>query len=395
MYSIERTVLPNGLTVMTSTVPTTTATVSLTFPVGSAADGEKSGIAHFLEHTLVHPKSLMAVYVRGAECDFSTDQVSTQYVLHGNAKDVKELIRALAEAVFAKKLNRRLVETERGAILNEIAQVKNEDAVTSWIKRTLYPDAMEIHAPICGTVASVNSILYDDLVEFRERWYSSHGALLVVVGSIEHKQVVRWALNAPFPRLDQPSRTWRGVRYSPTQTRATYKEAVSNSISAYFQIPSVDELTVHADVACAILTAYPFGLMPKCLRFIDGKLYTASYELGGSTWSDVYIDLDVTPRGARFAEKRLKECLSKLITCKYDPAIFDACKARLVRSGVAIRELNDPIVCADWIANEWLGGGDEPNDLLDIYASITQEEVTAFAEQYLHPDAYSLLHFKR
>lgn len=197
--AIHRTVLDNGLTLITERIPTVrSASVGIWVKLGSRyEEPARGGIAHFIEHMLFKGTATrsardiaIAIDSMGGQLDAFTAKESACYwakVLDAHLDDALEL---LADLVLNPRFDEADLERERGVILEEIAAA--EDDAEDVLYESFLADLWGEHAlgkPILGTRQTVGEMDADALREYFHRVYDPANVLVAAAGSLEHKAV--------------------------------------------------------------------------------------------------------------------------------------------------------------------------------------------------------------
>ena len=197
------TTLPNGLRVVTQTMPQL-ETVSLGLWVGAGARHESErehGISHFLEHmafkgTKQRTAQQIAEEIEavGGELNAATSLETTAYfarVLRGDEGIALGLIAdILQKAAFAAPE----LEGERRVILQEIAATRDspDDVAYDLLHEAAFP-SQAVGRAILGTPASVKRFTRADLKAFLRRRYHPENMVLSAAGAVRHKSILRHA----------------------------------------------------------------------------------------------------------------------------------------------------------------------------------------------------------
>ena len=164
--TVRRTLLPNGLRVITEAVP---AMRSVSFGVWVAVGSRdetmaQSGVSHFLEHLLfkgTNRRSAMdissAIEAVGGETNAFTTKEYTCYYARVLDADLSLAIDVMCDLVVDSVLAPSDVETERGVILEEIAMHDDEpgDDVHDLFAETVYGEH-PLGRLISGTVETIS-----------------------------------------------------------------------------------------------------------------------------------------------------------------------------------------------------------------------------------------------
>ena len=198
---VRRTVLPNGLRIVTEQVPGVRS-VSFGVWVGVGSRDEaptQTGSAHFLEHLLFKGTSRRSAWdisasiesVGGEMNAFTTKEYTCFYAR------VLDTDAALAADVICDLVNNGLLSEadiagERGVILEEIAM--NEDDASDVVHDLFmesYYGSTPLGRPILGTQESIRSLSSRGIRSFYRRNYIPSRIVVSAAGSIDHDEVVR------------------------------------------------------------------------------------------------------------------------------------------------------------------------------------------------------------
>ncbi len=208
----ERTVLPNGLRIVTSEMPQTrSATVSVYVGAGSRyEDDAEAGLSHFLEHMLFKGASRRPTAQEIAEAiegvgglhNAATDRELTVYYAKTPDWAALETIDILSDMVTAPEMDPIELEKERMVILEELAMVEDSPGELAAIlaDETLWPD-QPLGRNIGGEVEIARSLPLSAVERYFRAQYVPSNMVLSVAGNVTHEAVVeaasRWLGPAP------------------------------------------------------------------------------------------------------------------------------------------------------------------------------------------------------
>jgi predicted Zn-dependent peptidase len=215
--TIRRTVLPNGLRILTESVPAMRS-VSFGIWVGVGSRNESprlAGVSHYLEHLLfkgTRRRSALdissAIEAVGGETNAFTTKEYTCYYARVLDADLPLAIDVMCDLVVDSVLAEPDVATERSVILEEIAMHDDEpdDEVHDLFARATYGEH-PLGRPISGTVATITPMTRRQILTFYHRRYVAPSIVVAAAGSLEHAHVVRLVSQALHrcERLDQPA----------------------------------------------------------------------------------------------------------------------------------------------------------------------------------------------
>ena len=203
--SIMRSVLPNGITLLTfSNFNTFSVDLVGLLEVGAAADPrEKLGLAHFTAAMLTRgtTKKSFAEYhelleSRGANLSFSCGSRHTWFHGKALAEDLEMLVSLAAESLRQPAFPSEYVQRLRNQLLAGLA-IRDQD--TSDVASLLFDQSLfpghPFGDPVDGFVETVKPIERDDLVNFHNSFYQPSKMILVAAGAIDGNQAKTLAEN--------------------------------------------------------------------------------------------------------------------------------------------------------------------------------------------------------
>lgn len=200
MTDLRRTVLPNGLTVLSEYMPGVRS-VALGAWVRAASvheQRETMGISHMLEHMVFKgtptrtPKDLaLALETLGGSLDAYTSREHTSYQAHILDEHVGEAADVLADLIFRPLLRQSDLDLEKNVVLEEICTVEDtpDDLIFELHNEMLWGDHPYGYS-ILGTRESVKALSAGDLRALHSRAYHPDQMVLVAAGSIEHDDLI-------------------------------------------------------------------------------------------------------------------------------------------------------------------------------------------------------------
>ena len=197
----EVTTLPNGLRVVTQTMPHL-ATLALGITVGVGARHETpdiAGISHLLEHMAfkgTERRSARAIAEEiesvGGELNAATSLEQTTYYARVLEGDEPLALDILADILQSSTFAHDELEREREVILQEIAGLKDSPDEIGYdlLHDAAFP-AQPVGRPIIGTPETVKRITRDELKSFLAERYRPGGMVISAAGAVHHETLVR------------------------------------------------------------------------------------------------------------------------------------------------------------------------------------------------------------
>lgn len=231
---VERTVLDNGIRVISEHIPSAHA-VSIGIWVANGSrheSAEINGIAHFIEHLLFKGTDKRSALDIAREIDSVGGVLnaftSREYVCYYAKILDKFLPRAvdlLADIFLNSVFDKDEIEKERKVILQEISML--EDSPDDNIHDLLYQSFWRGHPlgmPILGTGTTIGGMTRDVLRDYKTDRYRSEDIIIVAAGNVVHKELLQTigdSFNVVVPgRISQPS----GVLHYEQKIEVTEKE---------------------------------------------------------------------------------------------------------------------------------------------------------------------------
>jgi predicted Zn-dependent peptidase len=197
---VRRTTLPNGLRVVTESVPGVRS-VSFGAWIGVGSRDEtprQTGAAHFLEHLLFKGTQTRSAWeitapieAVGGEMNAFTAKEYTCYYARVLDDDTELAIDTVCDVVLNGRLDAGDIEGEREVILEEIAMNDDDpgDTVHDLYMRTHYGDG-PLGRPILGTQDSLEALTPQGIRSFYRRHYVAPRMVVAAAGAVDHDEVV-------------------------------------------------------------------------------------------------------------------------------------------------------------------------------------------------------------
>lgn len=194
------TTLPNGLRVITETMPSLRSVAMGCWVDTGTRDenGNEAGVSHFLEHLLFKgSEKLSAREVNetldaiGAESNAFTSKEATCYWTRLMDQDLAVGMDVLSEIIQRPAFRMREIDSERQVVVEEINM--NEDDPTDVVFENFTTAVFAGHPlqePVLGTRESIRSMTRDDIHGYWKRRYGAGSLVVAAAGSVDHDAVV-------------------------------------------------------------------------------------------------------------------------------------------------------------------------------------------------------------
>lgn len=198
--NVQRTVLPNGLTVLSESVP---GVRSVAFGAWVRAatlhePRDKMGVSHLLEHMVfkgTERRSARAISLAletlGGALDAYTSRESTAFQARVLDEHLREAADVIGDLVFHPALRESDLRLERRVVLEEISMVEDtpDDLVLELHNERLWGEN-GYGAQILGTRETVSGLTVDDLRGLHSAAYHPENVVVAVAGSVEHEALL-------------------------------------------------------------------------------------------------------------------------------------------------------------------------------------------------------------
>jgi predicted Zn-dependent peptidase len=229
--ALRRSTLPNGLTVLSETMPGVRS-VAFGAWVRSASIHEtrdRMGVSHMLEHMVFKgtrqrsAKDIaLALEVLGGSLDAYTAREHTSFQARVLDEHLPQAADVVADLIFRPALRAADLSLERKVVLEEISMVDDtpDDLVFELHNEALWGPHPYGYS-ILGTRDTVSSLSVRDLRELHERAYHPEHIVVAVAGNVDHDRLLEtlertgWA---DVPRGDTPAAATEAPVSRPPRT---------------------------------------------------------------------------------------------------------------------------------------------------------------------------------
>ena len=196
----QKSVLANGLTVVTETVPELrSCSLGIWCGAGSRFESDsQAGLSHFLEHMFFKGTARRSAYdiavsmdSVGGQLNAFTDREHTCYYARVMDQHLPLAVDILCDMVNGSLFDAEEMEREKGVVLEEIKMYEDtpDDQVFELFNRNFYP-THPLGRPIIGFAPQVASLTRQQLLDYVALRYHPSNLLVSCAGKIEHQALV-------------------------------------------------------------------------------------------------------------------------------------------------------------------------------------------------------------
>lgn len=395
----ERTVLDNGLRVISSSMPHTHS-VSLTLYVGAGSRYEKdadAGVSHFVEHMLFKgtekrptaKEIAEAVDGVGGMMNGATDREYTVYYIKVARPHMDLALDVLFELVRRPLISASEMEKERGVVVEELAMVADSPAQMAdlLLDSLLWPENA-LGRDIAGTPDSVNAIDRKTLMGYLSQQYVPNNFVLSVAGNVTHEEVVASASAGLGDwKMGKPGTWFPATSQNGTRLGLTYKKSEQAHVVVAMRGLALDHPDRHALSFLSVILGEGMSsrlfmeLREKRGLVYDVSSYSSHFLDTGSF--NVYTGVD--PKNATEALRVVFEELSRL---SHDgPTAAELHKAREMSRGRLMLRMEDTRSVGGWIGAQelMLGKIRTVEDAVEEMEAVTLEDLQRVAREVIDP----------
>lgn len=317
----KRTVLPNGLRVITIPMPSfESATVMVMVGAGSRYETKlNNGISHFLEHmafkgTEKRPTSMdISSLIDGIGGEFNafTSKEYTGYYVKAQSNHVEMLLDLLSDMLNHSLFDEKEIEKEKGVIIEEINMYEDTPMrnLGDVYERVLYGDT-PMGWDTAGTKEVINKVSRNDFVEYMRSLYSADNMTVIVAGGVDGGKAED-LVKKYFGDMPQFS-TLKALPVADGQEKPNYfvKEKTTEQVHLALGVRTVPLGHVDEDALEVLSTILGGGMSSRLFSEVREKRGLAYYVRSSS---DNYTDCGTLVTTAGVDPKRAQDAVKVIL----------------------------------------------------------------------------------
>ncbi|WP_035856922.1 insulinase family protein [Cryptosporangium arvum] len=405
--TVRRTVLPNGLRIVTEALPTVRS-VSFGVWVGIGSRDETprlAGASHFLEHLLFKGTKRRTAWEISAEIEAVggdtnafTAKEYTCYYARVLDSDLPLAVDVICDMLTSSVVSANDLEVERQVILEEIAMHDDEpsDVVHDLFTTALYGDH-PLGRPVIGTTDSITAMKRDQVAGFYRRRYTPRQLVVAAAGNLDHDETVK-LIAAAFDGFaeGEPTTPRRGPAVRSVGSALAVRSKETEQAHLVLGVPAIDRFDDRR---------FALGVLDQALGGgMSSRLFQEIREQRGLAYSVYSFDTQYADAGlfgvyAGCAPRRAHEVLD-LIRVELDRAAAGGITDEEVRRGkgmlrgASVLGLEDTYSRMSRIGKAELVHGNilSLDEVLARIDAVTPEDVrTLAAELFTRPASLSVV----
>jgi predicted Zn-dependent peptidase len=384
--------------------------VEVMYHVGSKDDPyQRTGFAHFFEHLLFEGTQniergewFKIVSSNGGQNNAGTSYDYTTYYEVFPANSLQLGLWMESERMLHPVINQVGVDTQNGVIKEEKRQVQDNRPYGNLISQVtdkLFPGHGYQH-PVIGSMEDLDNAKLEEFIAFHNKFYKPNNAVLVVAGDFDPVQTKKWIKEYFEPIPAGPSVTRKAIKLEPIneQINAVFEDAniqLPMMIAAY---RTPDMGSRDAKVLSMISTILSDGKSSRMYKKIveDKKM---ALQMGAASLSlkdfGMYVVYGL-PMGDVTLSDLLKEADEEIVKLQNElisDREFEKLQNIYENQFVNMNSSAEGIASTLASNHLLLGDANLINTELDIYRSITREEIRDIARKYLNPNQRLVLDY--
>lgn len=203
MDQFKKTILPQGITVVSETIPHVKSfSLGFWFNVGSRDESvEDNGITHFIEHMLFKgtkkrsPRRIANdIEAYGGYLNAFTSKEHTCYYGRGLSKYIERTFDVLADMVQNPAFKESEIKKEAGVVIDELYDIEDspEELIFDKLEENIFA-GNSLALPIIGTEENLRKFSQLELFNFIQQKYGFNRFFIAASGNVEHDQLVTLA----------------------------------------------------------------------------------------------------------------------------------------------------------------------------------------------------------
>ena len=203
MDHFSKTILPNGIKILTETLPESKSfSLGFWFEVGSRDENLKNnGITHFIEHMFFKGtkkrsarKIVTEIESCGGYLNAFTSKEHTCYYGRGLVDHFSTSFDVISDMIQNSVFKQSEINKEAGVIIDELKDVEDnpEELIFDKFEEILF-SGNSLSYPIIGTEENVRKFNHDDFLGYINKKYAHDRMLIATSGGIKHDAVVKLA----------------------------------------------------------------------------------------------------------------------------------------------------------------------------------------------------------
>ncbi len=234
MHNHQITILPNGIKVISETLPYVKSfSLGFWFNVGTRDENEdNNGISHFIEHMLFKgTKNRSASQIAdeieslGGYLNAFTSKEHTCYYGRGLSRHIEKTFEVLADMIQYPAFKNQEIKKEAGVVVDELNDIEDnpEELIFDKFESMLF-NGNDLSKPIIGTTKNILSFKREDLFCYLKDNYTFDNLFIVASGAVNHQELVEFTKKYFVKDLGKSNRIRNKLKLNQTEDLYVFKD---------------------------------------------------------------------------------------------------------------------------------------------------------------------------
>ena len=396
----QKITLPNGARILTEEIPGVRS-ASLGFFAGVGSRHETSadnGCAHFVEHMLFKGTQHRTATDLARDMDaiggqFNAYTTREHTCFHGRTLDthLDRSLDILSDMLFHSKFAQEDIETERGVILEEISMYEDvpDDLVSERLSAAVYKGT-PLARPILGTQATLANVTGESLAAWQKEHYRPGSLVAALAGSFTQAQVDR--LVDCLSQLEPgPANETAPSTYRPAVTSRKKAIEQNHLVLAYQGLPYLDKRRPQLLLMNSMLGG---GCSSRLFQEVREKrglcynVYSYAYDSEDTGYLGIYTGTNKEQEDE--ALNTIRSVIENF--AEHGPTeeeltrVKEQTKASLLMGNESVQARMSRLGTGTLL----FGRVRESDEILELYDSVTREQLRDLAQELFRPETASL-----
>jgi len=400
----QKTVLDNGLRLITTTMPhTRSVSVCFFIGVGSRYESEaQAGISHFIEH-IIFKGTLKWATARdisaaiegvGGMLNGGTDRELTVYWTRVAQPHFPLALDVLVDILLNSRFDPPDIERERQVIIEEINMSKDSPSqqVNQLIDEILWP-GHPLGRDIAGSKESVATITRDMMLDYLNSQYLPKNTVVAIAGNLQHQDAVTAVSQALAHWTSQQTRPGYLAYEEQPNPRLQVNRRATEQAHLCLALPGLSLFHPKRYTLDLLNVVLGGGMSSRLFTEIRDKLGLAysihSYAEHLLDSGSVIIYAGVEPKNLPVA---IKAILKELCQIKEPIPEAELSKAKELTKGRLLLRMEDTRSVASWMGGQEILTGQilTVDQVASIIDAITAAEIEELAQELVAGDRLRL-----
>ena len=401
----EKTVLDNGLRVLSSELPhTRSVSISLFVGAGSRYESDaNAGISHFLEHMLFKgtdrrrtPREIAeAIEGVGGVMNAATDKELTVYWAKVPVDHFHDAADVLLDQLLCSRIDPIELERERKVVIEELAMVEdNPGEIAGLLLDSLMWPEQALGRDIAGSPASVERISRDAMLSYQGAQYVPENVVVSVAGNLSHDRVVGEVQRHAAKWKRGPFGSWEPARDGQAKPRIGLRSKRTEQAQVLMGYPAYSAFHPDRYALDVMNTILGEGMSSRLFLEIR-EIRSLAYDVHSS--ASHYLDTGSFVVGAAVDPRKVDECIrairGELDRLRVAPVPeAELVKAKEYIKGRILLRMEDSRAVSSWIGGQELLRGEirSIDEVVEEVDAVTSEGIQRVAGEVVRDNLVNL-----